>query len=59
VYLVGVDDSAIVHTVAHTFFAGEYPTAPLADGNHSGFTVDVRGAAWPWRTFVTANALRR
>ena len=34
--------AAITHVVPQIFYAGPYPTSPLADGAHGGFTVDVR-----------------
>ena len=41
-YVLRIRGAAITHVVPQIFYSGEYPTAPLADGAHSGFTVDVR-----------------
>ena len=48
VYLVGVakGHAAITHVVPHTFYQGAYPVAPLADGAHAGFDVEVRVHLW-------------
>ena len=41
--VAGGTGAAIAHVVPQIFYAGsEYPTAPLADGAHGGFAVDVR-----------------
>ena len=46
VYLVGVEQAAITNVVPHTYYQGGYPTAPLADSSHGGFTVEVRVHIW-------------
>ena len=46
VYLVEVSTAAITHVVPQVAYLGEYPTAPLQDGAHGGFGVDVRVHMW-------------
>jgi beta-galactosidase/beta-glucuronidase len=37
---------AITHLVPHTFYQGEYPTAPLTDADKGAFEVEVRVHLW-------------
>jgi hypothetical protein len=37
---------AITHVTPHTKYAGAYPIAPLVDGAHGGFTVNVTAHLW-------------
>jgi hypothetical protein len=46
VYLVEVRSAAITHVVPQITFKGDYPVAPLRDGAHAGFRVDVRTHFW-------------
>jgi beta-mannosidase len=48
VYLTDVPRAtvAITHVTPHTYYAGAYPTARLADGKHGGFTVNVTAHLW-------------
>jgi hypothetical protein len=44
VYLarIGAAHAAITHVVPQVFYEGAYPVAPLSDGSHGGFRVDVK-----------------
>ena len=44
-YRIGVG-AAISHVVPHTYYKGSFPTSPLKDGAHSGFTVNVTVHMW-------------
>ncbi len=46
VYLVGVNSVAVMAVVPHTFYNGPFPTAPLVDGAHAGFTLRTRVHVW-------------
>ena len=48
VYLAGVPvgGAAITHMVPLTTYNGAYPTAPLTDATHAGFTLKVRAHMW-------------
>ena len=37
---------AITHVTPHTTYSGAYPIAPLADGSHGGFAVNVTAHLW-------------
>ena len=37
---------AITHLTPHTLYSGAYPTAPLKDGAHGGFSVNVTVHLW-------------
>lgn len=42
-----VGATALVHVVPHTFYRGDdFPVAPLTDGNHAGFDVQIRCHFW-------------
>ena len=48
VYTVSVDAgaAAITHVTPHTKFLGDYPTKPMANGAHGGFSVNVTAHLW-------------
>lgn len=46
VYLAEVSTVAIEHVVPQTTYLGAYPTAPLSEGTHGGFKVDVKAHLW-------------
>ena len=48
VYLITVPVAtvAITHLTPHTHYMGKYPTAPLEDGTHGGFSVNVTAHVW-------------
>ena len=46
VYVAQVSTAAIVHVVPQITYKGEYPVAPLEEGDHAGFKVDVRVHFW-------------
>ena len=48
VYLVAVPTggAAITHMVPLAYYNGAYPTAPLTDATHAGFTLKVRAHMW-------------
>ena len=57
VYIAEVGEVAITHVVPQIFYSGAFPTAPLVDGAHGGFKVDVRVHLWaPSPTTVTVAA---
>ena len=43
---VPVGGAAITHVVPQSFYNGAYPTAPLTDATHGGFTLKVRLHMW-------------
>lgn len=43
---MGVNSVAVMAVVPHTFFNGPFPTSPLVDGAHAGFTVRTRVHVW-------------
>lgn len=45
-YTVEVSTAAITAVVPQIFYSGEYPTTPLQDGNHGGFSVQARVFLW-------------
>jgi beta-galactosidase/beta-glucuronidase len=46
VYIVTVQSAAVTHVVPQIFYQGAYPTAPLTEGTHGGFSVDVNVHLW-------------
>jgi hypothetical protein len=48
VYLAEIprETVAITHLSPHTLYKGEYPTKPLEDGTHGGFSVNVTAHIW-------------
>ena len=50
VSLVTVGGVAVTHQVCHTYYRGDFPTKPLADGDHGGFDVAVRVYLWAPRS---------
>ena len=46
VYLATVGTAAITHVVPQIKYLGQYPNAPLVDGAHGGFQVDVGVHFW-------------
>ena len=46
VYMATVGTAAITHVVPHVFYNGTYPTEPLTDSTHAGFTVSVTVHLW-------------
>ena len=42
VYLSQTTSAAVMHVVPHVFYKGAYPAAPLTDGSHGDFEVDVK-----------------
>jgi hypothetical protein len=46
VYVVTVQSAAVTHVVPQIFYQGAYPTAPLTEGTHGGFSVDVNVHLW-------------
>ena len=46
VYMTTVASAAIAHVVPHVFYNGSYPTEPLTDSTHAGFTVSVAVHLW-------------
>lgn len=48
VWIQGIshNDVSIEHLVPSQRYLGQYPTAPLEDGNHAGFVVDVTLHGW-------------
>eukprot|EP01046_Picozoa_sp_COSAG06_P002943 COSAG06_NODE_108_length_23594_cov_43.013450_12_plen_1117_part_00 len=46
VYIAEVTAVAIKHVVPQITYLGEYPTAPLSEGTHGGFKVDVKVHLW-------------
>jgi hypothetical protein len=46
VYTVQVASAAVTHVVPQISYLGAYPVAPLVDGAHGGFSVDVRVYLW-------------